>query len=120
MTEAPTTAGLTIEDVKQEFDQWRASRSNKVAPIPHRLWQAAAELCKTHRITHVCRHLRLSFSELKKHLPAKEEIAFMELGVGGLIGQWQLTCQRPDGARLVISAPGYPPALDALIGQFLS
>ena len=120
MREEPSTDDLTMESVQQQFDQWRTSRTKKLEPIPQHLWQAAAELCKTHRITHVCRRLGLSFPALKKHLPAKAEPAFVELAAGGLFGQWQLTCQRPDGARLHVSAAGNPPALEVLIRQFLS
>jgi len=120
MTEGLTSADLTIESVKQEFAQWRASRTKRIEPIPQHLWQTAVELCKTHRITHVCRHLRLSFADLKKHLPPKEKLSFVELDAGCLFGQWQLTCERPDGARLRLSAAGQVPELDALIRQFLA
>ena len=122
MFEAPTPApdDLTIERVKEAFTQWRSNRSKKVEPIPPHLWQAAADLCKTHRISHVCRHLRLSPANLKKHLPAKPPLAFLELDTDGLFGQWQLICERSDGARLNVRAAGHPPALDALIRQFLA
>jgi hypothetical protein len=120
MTEALTTDDLTIENVKLQFDQWRASRSHKLEPIPQPLWLAAAALCRTHRITHVCRHLRLSFADLKKHLAPNAPPAFFELNAGGLFGQWQLTCERADGARLHVRAAGQPPAFDVLIRQFLA
>jgi hypothetical protein len=50
----------TIETVERQFEQWRSIRAKKRKPIPQHLWQAAAQLCKTHPITHVCRRLQLS------------------------------------------------------------
>lgn len=120
MIEQLPTADLTIERVEQQFAKWRASRSKKLEPIPQHLWQAAAALCKTHRITHVCRRLRLSFPDLKKRLPAKDRPTFIELTGGSFLGQWQLTCERPDGTRLHLCAAGPSPAIEPLIRQFLS
>ena len=120
MIEQLPTADLTIENVEQQFAKWRASRSKKMEPIPLHLWQAAVALCKTHRVTHVCRRLRLCFPDLKKRLPPKAQPTFIELTGGSFLGQWQLTCQRPDGTRLQLCAAGPSPAIEPLIRQFLA
>jgi hypothetical protein len=109
----------TLEAAQQQFEQWRSKRTHR-EPIPEYLWEAAASLCKTHPITNVCRHLHLSFRELKKRVRSeKKPIQFMELDLSCLSGGWQLECNRADGARLRISAGGHPPVIDVL-RQFLS
>jgi len=109
-----------LEAVKQQFQQWRSRRTHR-EPIPRHLWEAAANLCKTHPITHVCHHLRLSFRELKKRIgvTGKQPIQFMELDLSCISGGWQLECDRGDGARLRMSSGGQPPVIDVL-RQFLS
>jgi hypothetical protein len=108
----------TLEAVHQQFEQWRSKRTHR-EPIPEHLWEAAASLCKTHPITHVCRHLRLSFRKLKKHVRSENPVQFMEFGLSSLSGGWQLECERGDGAKFRISAGGHPPVIDVL-RQFLS
>jgi hypothetical protein len=118
MIDTDTAADTTIETVAQSFASWRLSRKNRQEPIPLHLWQAAAKLCKTHRISHICQRLRLSSSDLKRHLPVEEP--FVELGTGTLFTQWQLSCQRPDGATLQLNSSGPIPEIGDLIRQFLS
>ena len=109
----------TLEAVQQQLEQWRSKRTHR-EPIPQHLWEAAASLCKTHPITHVCRHLRLSFRALKKRVRSeKKPVQFVELDLSSLSRGWQLECDRADGARLRISAVGHPPVIDVL-RQFLS
>src|SRR6056297_2158026 len=94
------TESPSLDTVRRQFEQWRSSRTKR-EPIPQHLWDAAAELCQSHPITHVCRHLRLSFADLKKRLPsAKPSVRFMEFNLNSLAGGWRLECDRADGARL--------------------
>lgn len=120
LSQTPIPEDLSIEHVKQQLAQWRASRAGRQEPIPQSLWQAASALCLKHPITHVCRQLRLCVTDLKKHLPQKAPVAFLELNPGSPGGQWQLLCERADGARLHLCATGHPPAPEALLRQFLS
>jgi hypothetical protein len=83
----------TIETVERQFEQWRSSRVKEREPIPQHLWKAAAQLCETNPITHVCRRLRLSFADLRKRLlPAKPIPQFVEFSASCLLGKWQLVC----------------------------
>jgi len=116
MKEQPAPA--TIESVELQFESWRSLRTRKLEPIPAELWDAAVSLCNTHPITHVCRRLRLSYPQLKKRLVPTPR--FVELTPGSLFTQWQLVCERADGARLHVSATGPVPELDGLLGRFLS
>jgi len=111
----------TIEAVQEQFRTWRSNRVNKREPIPHHLWQAAAELCQKHCITHVCRQLRLSFSDLKKHVRKEQTpaIQFMEIDMNDLSGRWQIECSRPDGSQLQVTADNHPLQIETIISAFL-
>ncbi|MBI5588980.1 MAG: hypothetical protein HY881_00710 [Deltaproteobacteria bacterium] len=56
-----------IENVRQQFQNWRSTR-NRREPIPDHLWEAAAALCRVHSISHVSQCLKLSYTDLKKRL----------------------------------------------------
>jgi hypothetical protein len=115
-----TDGNLTLESVAAMFADWRSSREKR-EPIPPRLWEAAVSLCKTHPITHVCRHLRLSFVSLKEHMNEIKPLGekFVELSFGCLSGEWRIECDRPDGARLRLSGMQAPP-VEAALRAFLS
>jgi len=112
----------TLESVAKQFEHWRASRQKRDR-IPRHLWQAAAELCTDYPTTQVCRCLRLSFADLKKHLPAQPNDApakFLKIDFSGTIGNWQLCCRRSDGANLSLAANGPLPDINRLLENFLS
>jgi hypothetical protein len=112
----------TLESVTKQFEVWRANRQKRDR-IPEHLWQAAAQLCKDHRPTLVCRCLRLSFTDLKKHLAAENDtprVQFMKIDLSGATGNWQLCCRRSDGSNLSLSANGPLPDIDHLLEKFLS
>jgi hypothetical protein len=112
----------TLESVAEQFKYWRANRQKRDR-IPQQLWQAAAQLCKDYPATQVCRCLRLSFADLKKHLPSGKNdlpVHFMKIDLSGSIGNWQLCCQRGDGAQLSFSANGALPDIGRLLEKFLS
>lgn len=111
-----------LETVAKQFENWRSNRQKRDR-IPQHLWQAAAELCMDYPATRVCRCLRLSFADLKKHLPCEAEklqVKFMPISFPGRADHWQLCCQRSDGARLSFSASTDVPDIDKLIEIFLS
>ena len=113
---------LTIETVQEQFSAWRFNRVNKREPIPHHLWQAAAELCRAHPISHVCRELRLSFTDLKRHIRKEQRpaIQFMEIDMNSLSGRWQIECNRPDGSQLRVTADKHPLEIETIVRAFLS
>lgn len=117
-------SGITpsIKTVQEQFRAWRSNRVNKREPIPHRLWQAAAELCQAHPISHVCRELRLSFTGLKRHIRKEQTpaIQFMEIDMNSLAGRWQIECHRPDGSQLRVTADNHALQIETIIRAFLS
>ena len=109
----------TLESVQEQFKAWRAGKAGR-EPIPEHLWEAAARLCREHPRTRVSRVLRLSFNDLKKHLPERAPVQFTELDIRPLTGPWQIECQRPDGARLRLSSSSPLPDLGGLVRDFLA
>jgi hypothetical protein len=109
----------TLESVQKQFKAWRAGKAGR-EPIPEHLWEAAVGLCREHPPTRVSRVLRLSFNDLKKHLPERAPVQFTELDIRSLTGPWEIECQRPDGARLRLSSSGPLPDLTGLVQGFLS
>jgi hypothetical protein len=108
--------------VAQQFEDWRAGRQKRDR-IPQHLWQAAAQLCKDYPTTHVCRCLRLSFADLKKHMSWEEKkspsMQFMEIDFTAAVSHWQLCCQRTDGAKLSLAANEPLPDIGHLLEKFL-
>lgn len=121
MNHTPLDNTLPIETVGEQFRAWRSNRVNKRERIPQHLWQAAAELCQAHPISHVCRELRLSFADLKRHI-CKEQtpaIQFREIDMNSLSGRWQIECSRPDGSQLRVAADNHPLQIETIITAFL-
>jgi len=112
----------TMETVQEQFRAWRSNRVSKREPIPHHLWQAAAELCQAHPIYHVCKQLRLSFTDLKRHIRKEQTPAtqFMEIDMNSLSGRWQIECSRPDGSQLRVAADNHALQIETIIRAFLS
>jgi hypothetical protein len=112
----------TLESAAEQFEHWRANRQKRDR-IPQHLWQAAVELCKDYPATAVCRRLRLSFADLKKHLSTSKNappVQFMKIDLSGATGSWQLCCRRGDGADISLCANGALPDINRLIETFLS
>lgn len=122
MTRSITTRKSELDIVRRQFEAWRTGRSKRTEPIPEKLWQAAADLCKNYPIHKVSRFLHLSYADLKKRVipakPAKPQL--VELDLGCVVGGWQLECCRADGASLRICGGGQLPACGELLRQFLA
>jgi hypothetical protein len=112
----------TIEAVQEQFRTWRSNRVNKREPIPDHLWKAAAELCQAHPISHICRELRLSFADLKRHIRKEQTpaIQFMEIDMNSLSGRWQIECSRADGSQLRVAADNHALQIETIIRAFLA
>jgi hypothetical protein len=122
MDDATTEKTSTLEATIKQFEDWRARRQRQER-IPQHLWKAATDLCKTHPATHVCRSLRLSYSDLKKHMAADSypaPVQFMQLELSSAAGPWSICCERADGSRLSLSANGPMPAIELLLQRFLA
>ena len=57
----------TLESVKIAFETWRATRPSISSPIPKKLWDMVEDLLPIHKKSKICKILRLSGSQIKKH-----------------------------------------------------
>ena len=88
MEENTQTNPLTLEELKNQLERWRANKINHRQAIPEKLWQAAADLAKAGSINQVSKALHLSYADLKyhiygpsvsKHKTKQKNISFIEI-----------------------------------------
>jgi hypothetical protein len=63
-----------MQQVAQQFEQWRSSHSGR-RPIPEALWNRAAELARRHGVFRTAKVLRLDYSKLKRQMRPTQEQA---------------------------------------------
>lgn len=61
---------LSIESVEASYNQWRQKRSNRIEPIPLKLWAMAIALYPRYKQSHICQRLHLNGGQFKKKLEA--------------------------------------------------
>jgi len=61
----------TLSEVQEKFELWRKTRRNR-KPIPHELWDTAANLSETYSINQISKALRLNYTALKKRVNKME------------------------------------------------
>lgn len=66
MNENTLSIQPTLDEVRNQLENWRKNKRNHREPVPKDLWQAAAELARKHSINTVSKALRLSYADLKK------------------------------------------------------
>ena len=74
----------TLEEVRDEFENWRKSRRKRTA-IPEALWQAAVSLSGDYPTLKISKALRLNYTVLKNRVQASNTDsgpAFVELDFG--------------------------------------
>ena len=59
---------LTLEELKNQIEDYRKNKSYNREPIPKQLWQAAADLAKIHSIATVSKELGLRYSNIKEYI----------------------------------------------------
>ena len=110
---------LTLDSVKQVFDNWRKKPQREKA-IPLDLWRQVVQLIPHYRQRQILKTLRLNHAQLRKHLDlitqrssephpveqipsAQPPTSFVKAFLPPTAGQtYQVECQRPDGAQLTI------------------
>jgi hypothetical protein len=70
MNENTPSMQPTLDEVRNQLESWRQTKRNHREPIPKKLWQAAVELSRQHSISIVSKELRLSYTNLKEHIPS--------------------------------------------------
>ena len=110
----------TLDDVKRDFEKWRASRPNKVGRIPNHLWDKVLDILDYYPVGEVTKVLRLSGGQvsakrkqrdacnLAPKLPANPSFVELNLSSPMPCGNTatklhsRIEIRRPDGAVLVI------------------
>ena len=124
-----TTAGVSLEQVREQFDAWRKNKKSG-SRIPMKLWRAAIDVSCQHSILEVSRELKLNFNDLKSRVQeAEEDRAYDPIRHAGFVeiplclpkddSQWLVEMERPDGAKMKMHLGGHVDAL-ALSKMFWS
>lgn len=102
-----TTTQLTIEEVEQQFKQWRSKKQLR-EKIPDYLWGMVQQLVKLYPPSRIIRRLSLSVKQMRRkgllplpHALPEESSSFVNVKLPLLSStSLQLVMQRTDGARL--------------------
>ncbi len=130
--DTPLHTDHQLDQLAGQFEHWRRTRSHPSERIPQRLWKQAAALARVLPYSRVAQHVRVSPSDLKKHMatPHDARLAafptpprFVEVPP---MPAWPPATQameselkRPDGARLRLRCPESPLPVAALLRAFL-
>jgi hypothetical protein len=107
----------SLEEVRDQFEDWRRTRKNRRDPIPPRLWKAAVKLAGSYSIHSISKALRLNYSDLKDHVDeqfAADEVkalpaaGFIDLGCGQSFFESEclLEMQNACGLKMKMSVRG--------------
>lgn len=121
-----------LDQLAGQFAHWRQTRSYPSERIPQHLWDQAAALAQVLPRSRVAQHLRLSPSDLIKHLATRPEATpatprtappFVEVpSVPACLpapAAIEIDLERPDGARLHRRCPESTAPVAALVRAFL-
>ena len=64
---AQTEVPEAMQEVAEQFEQWRRSHSGR-RPIPEALWNRAADLARQYGVFRTSKVLRLDYSKLKRQM----------------------------------------------------
>ena len=102
-----TVAQLTIEEVEQQFKQWRLKKQPQ-EKIPNYLWDLVQQLMDLYTPSRIIKRLGLSTKQMRRKglLPLtdalpKKNIPFVNINLPSLINNMQqLVIRRADGTQL--------------------
>ena len=120
-----------LDQLAGQFAHWRQTRAHPAERIPQRLWEQAAALAQVLPYSRVAQHLRVSPSDLKKHMapshdarsPVASPPPFVEVPSAPAwfptTAAMEIELERPDGARLRLHGPESTLPVAALVRVFL-
>ena len=122
-----------LDQLAGQFEHWRQHRSHPSERIPQSLWDQAAALAMVLPYSRVAKHLRLSPSDLKKHIMAPQHLptsqvptpplSFVEVPLAPEQPMskpgTEIELQRADGARLRLRSGDSTLPLATLVRAFL-
>jgi hypothetical protein len=112
-----------------QFEHWRRTRSHPAERIPQRLWQQAAALARVLPYSRVAQHVRVSPSDLKKHMATPHDAKpatsprFVEVpptpAGSSATPAMDIELERPDGTRLRLRGSASASSVAALVQAFV-
>jgi hypothetical protein len=121
-----------LDQLASRFAHWRQPRSHPSERIPQELWDQAAALARVMPYSRVAQHVRVSPSDLKKHMatspttrPATSAplTRFVEVppppSAPSAAPGMEIEVERPDGARLRLRCPTSTVPVPALVQAFV-
>jgi hypothetical protein len=121
-----------LDQLVGQFEHWRQNRAHPGERIPQSLWDRAATLAQVLPRSRVAQHLRVSPSDLNKHIamhngampdPPAMPVRFVEVppppAWPPTTGAMEIELERPDGARLRLRSPASTLPVTALMRAFL-
>lgn len=130
--ETPLHTDHQLDQLAGQFEHWRQTRSHPGERIPQHLWDQAAALARVLPRSRVAQHLRLSPSDLNKHIATRPEATpasprtstpFIEVprvpACSPPTATVEIDLERPDGARLHLRCPESTAPVAALVRAFL-
>jgi hypothetical protein len=131
-TNTPLHADHQLDQLAGQFEHWRRTRSHPSERIPQRLWKQAAALARLLPYSRVAQHVRVSPSDLKKHMATSRDSKpaasstpppFVEVPTAPAWSSAtqviEMELERPDGARLRLRGPESTSVVAALLRTFL-
>jgi len=127
--ETPLHTDHQLDQLAGQFEHWRRTRSHPSERIPEHLWKQAAALARVLPYCRVAQHLRLSPTDLKKHMATTRDskpvtvprfIEVPSMVAGSCATQViDIELERRDGARLRMRCPESTSSVTALVQAFL-
>jgi len=118
-----------LDQLAGQFEHWRRTRSHPSERIPKRLWKQAAALSRVLPYSRVAQHVRVSPSDLKKHMATPRDSKpatsprFVEVPptpAGPPATQaMEMEIERPDGTRLRLRCPESTSSVATVVQAFL-
>lgn len=125
----PLRTDHQLDQLAGQFEHWRRTRSHPAERIPTRLWKQAAALARVLPYSRVAQHVRVSPSDLKKHMATPHDAKpatsprFVEVPpppAGSSTTQvMDIELERPDGMRLRLKCSESTASVAALMRTFL-
>jgi hypothetical protein len=127
--DTPVHIDHQLAQLAGQFAHWRRTRSHPSERIPQRLWKQAAALAQVLPYSRVAQHVRVSPSDLKKHMATPYDLKpttsprFVEVpptpAWSSATQAMEIALERPDGARLRLRCPESAASVAAVVQTFL-
>jgi hypothetical protein len=128
-SDTPLHTDHQLDQLAGQFEHWRQTRSHPAERIPTRLWKQAAALARVLPYSRVAQHVRVSPSDLKKHMATAHDAKpatsprFVEVpptpACPSATQAVEIELERPDGTRLRLRCSESTSAVTALVRTFL-